>query len=155
MRILLFVVLAFLFIGCNQIKGKIETRNDNLYLINTSTTKAYQFTIKETRKENDSIITTTTSLYKLSPGEEKFLSPKIEIKYPEIEENIPRMDTGTVKESFKVGNNEYAIPASKVNEFLKDFPNAVRVLEKNGTPLKISHEYIVTGQLEIKISPRF
>lgn len=78
-KLFVFVlVVASICIDCNtkSLEGKIETRGNELYLINTSIDKAYQFTIRKATKINDSLIGYETEIIELFPGDEKYLDVK-------------------------------------------------------------------------------
>lgn len=93
MKRLFGALSIILLISCgNSINGKIENRVDNgdcyyydqntykipetrsSYLINTSSNKTFEFTIKETETINDTIINYSTFKMKLSPGDERRIS---------------------------------------------------------------------------------
>ncbi|MEO6611488.1 MAG: hypothetical protein ABIT05_05125 [Chitinophagaceae bacterium] len=67
------IVFFIFFASCSKgLSGKIEKRNKNdIYLVNTSSSKIFRFTIKETKIINDSIYEYSTGNISLSPGDEK------------------------------------------------------------------------------------
>lgn len=68
------LLLAIVLFSCkNKFDGKIEERYGSYYLVNTSPSQSFRFTIKETELEDSSVHNYTTELIELAPGAEKFL----------------------------------------------------------------------------------
>lgn len=66
--------IAFVLVRCNEIDAKIEGRNKNsVFLVNSSKTKTFEFTVKTTEIQDDTIYSYSTELITLSPGDEKYL----------------------------------------------------------------------------------
>ena len=73
--IVFVTLLLFIIYSCgSSFKGEIEERELNkVYLVNKSTSKYFQFTIKVTKVTDDSLYDYETRLIKLAPGDEKYL----------------------------------------------------------------------------------
>lgn len=88
-KILSIIALAVLLYSCgNSLDGRIETREGKVYLVNTSTSKEYEFTIKETIIVNDTVKNYKIHSVPVIAGGERFLGKKDSIKpltYPSIE----------------------------------------------------------------------
>mgnify|MGYP006919274679 FL=1 len=65
-------------IGCsNKFDGRIENRAGQSYLVNTSTSESFRFTVKKTEIKDDSTFSYSTDLISLSPGDEKLLGSNL------------------------------------------------------------------------------
>lgn len=87
----LSLLCILLFPSCNSLDGKIEIRAKKVYLVNSSTNKKFEFTIKETKIKNDSSFNYATQIIKLAPGNEELLGmidSTTEIKYPLLKKQI-------------------------------------------------------------------
>lgn len=86
MKYFLYIAFVLTLCSCNKLDGKIETRDKNkVYLVNTSETKAYRFTLKTTSITDDSIYEYKTQLITLQPGDEMFIGSKSgvsQVEYP-------------------------------------------------------------------------
>jgi hypothetical protein len=111
----------------NKLDGKIETREqDKIYLVNTSKTKLFKFTVKATKVTNDSTYDYSTDVIELPPGDEKYLGARKET----VIEQKPPFDPS------------------------KPFTAVAETTIVTQAPLHqdlIQYKYEVTGQLEMKI----
>lgn len=90
------------FLSCNESSGKIEVRsNEKIYIVNTSRSKSYDFTVKETKTNYDSTSETSTSVLFLSPGEEKLLGHMYENR------DVLIMQSDSIKSIYKDLSEEY------------------------------------------------
>ncbi len=85
-------LLAFsiLVAACSsKMNGKIEYRGDNdVYLVNTSSSKIFRFTVKTTKVTNDTIYDYSTESIPLAPGDEELLG----VKYDTAEATFPMIE---------------------------------------------------------------
>jgi len=89
-NLILIIITCALISSCgNSIKGKIEEREDGkIYLVNTSTSKEYQFTVRETIIINDTAKQYHTLAIPVIAGGEEFIGIKEVVspaEYPIIE----------------------------------------------------------------------
>ena len=143
------LIATVLLCSCgNKLKGKIENRDGKIYVVNTSSDKAYQFTIKGVSKTNDSISEYGSFTVQLAPGDEKFIGNEVvlsDIEYPVIKQEKPPFDPN---KPFKVvdtipGRPMDTIGTSNENMSLPDNQNPSAVN-------RVVCTFKVTGQLEIK-----
>jgi|GEM_PF-1870806 len=94
-KFLLLGCFGLLVSGCSSLNGKIELRSgedrclklsqtsQSVYLVNTSSSNIYTFTVKTTRNYG---MGAGTSMFKLYPGEEKYIGCTVEIidKHPVV-----------------------------------------------------------------------
>lgn len=123
-----FILLAFC--SCSKIDGKIEERpGEKIYLVNTSKTKALNFTLKVTTVIDDTSYKYETQVIPLPPGDEEFIGKKEEFS-----------------------KKEYLKKPPIINE--DGLPILSRMENVDSThPLPISHfiyKYEVTGQTPLK-----
>lgn len=146
MKQLSYVLLAVLLYSCGtSMKGKIEDRGGKFYLVNSSQTKVYQFTVKKTTTINDSTKEYITYTEILAPGQEKTIGQIKEIKKESL------FDYSAAKRS---GYSD-----SEIVHFLKQKfeagPKSDTTFDENGYPIKESvllNSYQITGQIEVDIS---
>lgn len=138
------ISLVILLYSCsNKLDGKIETRNgDKVYLVNGSPTKAFKFTIKTTTITNDSLYQYQTDIIQLSPGDERFLGTPRHITTEYHPDNSSNFDS-----AIKAYNDgKIKLPAGAVLINTDTIPKFMTIKEE--------YKYEVTGQLEVKYSPK-
>lgn len=144
-----FPLIACLFSCSSGLHGKIEKRKDGeYYLVNTSETKIFQFTVKTTKVIADTAYSYYTELIILNPGDEKSLGAgegltDIKYRYDKRLSTYPLpSDTSTVIPVALLFLNDTIINGVKMRyEYVED---KVPMPQQN-----IKWRYEVTGQREI------
>lgn len=161
----LAIILCLALTSCSGMIGTIERRDKGcdesltdskkIYLVNTSTSTKYQFTVKSIGTINDTIKSYGTNLFVLEPGDEKYLGCDKwlgEIKYPKKEARgkngfptvkmvFPDKSVGDIKiEDYKSALNAGAKLSSKL------------VWGGDNIGLLFTYDTIINGQNEVWIN---
>ena len=171
-----YLLLAILLFSCkNKFDGKIEERFGSYYLVNTSPSQRFRFTIKETEIKDSSVYNYATGFIELAPGDEKLLGKEI------VEKEDDFADTSSTDMSIEIfqptekqieerkNHKKAKAKADKIsifnienlrNEFdtiVNGRPMMYRYVhkstsEKQTLPVhKFHYSYEVTGQVELKV----
>jgi hypothetical protein len=164
MKQLIFIVIIFTFYSCNKLDGKTEIRDKNrVYLINSSETKTFKFTLKTTTITNDSLYSYKTEIIELAPGDEIFIGNKnavSKIEYPDIDITVADTiklegDDGTPlkKAILKKYFDQLWGEDTTINGKHIKIRYPIITIKDSLNPYPIEHykyKYEVTGQVEIK-----
>lgn len=144
-KILTFTYLTILLIGCSsKFDGRIENRAGQSYLVNTSTSQSFRFTIKKIEIKDDTTYSYSTDLISLSPGDEKLLGNN-------LFDQIETIETGEDK------SIQVFTPTNRQLAQKKDLEKRRNVAEKKGDDdalfaiafdesIKNEHDTIVDGK---------
>lgn len=166
----IFITTIILIVGCSALEGKIEKRkNGDYYLVNTSKTKGFDFTIKTTKIVDDSIYQYSTQIITLHPGDEISLDENTFdtstfIRYPifdtpilhlynasELKEKIKDPDPFLLGTDEKKYNELHKLRDTIINGKRLKYEYIIESIEDTLHPYpipKISYKYEVTGQSE-------
>lgn len=72
-HVFLLLIICLHCGSCTRFEGVIEIRQKDVYLVNSSSTKGFSFTIKQTEIIDDSVYNYSTDIMDLAPGDEKRL----------------------------------------------------------------------------------
>lgn len=159
------IILCLIFFGCSGLDRSIEKRDigcnetitdsKKVYLVNKSSNKIYQFTVKRTEIINDTTKTYSTSLHVLEPGDEiylgcdQFLS---EIQY--FKHNIRRKtDFPTAKMVFP----DYSIGDIPINQYKKALEHGAKLSSDsiwggNEIGKYLTYDTLINGVHELYVS---
>lgn len=135
MKFFLFsmAVLSVLFTSCaKKFDGKIETRKGGVYLINTSPSEMFQFTVKTTTITSDTIFDYSTEVISLFPGAEKLLGNEVDTEF-QVREPLGDLSAGNAPDT-----DEYGVPRKH------PIPSPDDYFKKS----VVKHKYEITGQLQ-------
>jgi len=163
---LLFFSTALVFCSCKGLNGRIDIRGNGcddvpdskqVYLVNTSKTQKYEFTVKSIETINDTLTTYSTQIITLAPGDEEYLGCDLyyyEKKYLITEKReIINLDTSQIyqyKENlFSKKDIEEAATRNMmtIDEYIQKVPDLKMIplydTLINNTPLKYKKNFVV------------
>lgn len=132
-------IMTLLFISCSgeKLDGKIEKRDvGDYYIVNTSKTKAFRFTVKATETDNDSTRRYKIVFFDLAPGDEEYIGKE-----------IVELTEDSFKDSLTSGSNA----PRKVEDWGEEvYSKDSTVAQKKPIIQVFKYEYSLTGQIDIK-----